>query len=89
MSKYIYRLLSENAAVSCYTSLKALERGLEIYCQLHGNRRLVKQDVMKIHPDANTQWCYVCLDSESSFMEYPLDKDMPVNHSFYVERIEL
>ena len=88
MSKYVYRMLSENAATAYYGSLKALEKELEIYCQLH-DRKLIKQEATPTDHGANKQWAYTAVDAEGYYAEYPEHRDTPLYHSFYVERIEL
>ncbi|MGD9700584.1 hypothetical protein [Acinetobacter sp.] len=87
--KYVYRLLPQHAAISFYSSLKAIERELETHCQLHGNRKLVKQKFQPTNQDENAKWMYECQDTKGEYTEFLADKIEAVHHMFFVERIEV
>lgn len=86
--KYIYRLLPSEGAISFYSSLKAIERELKIYCQLH-NRTLVRNEYEPMHDTDTAKWLYTAKDANGEHVEYPIDTIKVVHHAFYVERIEL
>ena len=84
--KYVYRLIPQNGAPSFHTSLKAIERELEIYCKLH-NRTLQKEAFCQTDVLEERKVVYYANDTDGEYIEYPVDKIEPVYHTFYVERI--
>ena len=86
--KYIYRLLPSEGAISFYSSLKAIERELKIYCQLN-NRTLVRHEYEPMNDTDTAKWLYTACDTNGEYVEYPIDTITVVHHAFHVERIEL